>query len=95
MLSPTHRHRTSIDAASKKVEMTFRSGDLTRATPSSLTLSDLREGQKVDGRVKRIEQYGVFIEIEGSKISGLCHKSQASYQFTVLPSSVNLPPALG
>ena len=59
--------------------MTFRSGDLTRAPPDSLTFSDLREGQKVVGRVKRVEQYGVFIEIEGSKISGLCHKSQASH----------------
>jgi rRNA biogenesis protein RRP5 len=68
-----------VDAASRKVEVTFRSGDLTRAPPSSLALSDLQEGQKVHGRVKRIEQYGVFIEIEGSKISGLCHKSEASY----------------
>ncbi|KAG8219657.1 hypothetical protein J3R82DRAFT_612 [Butyriboletus roseoflavus] len=68
----------NVDTASKKVEMTFRSGDLTRAPPNSVTLSDLREGQKVVGRVKRIEQYGIFIEIEGSKISGLCHKSQIS-----------------
>ena len=75
--------------------MTFRSGDLTRAPPNSLTLSDLREGQKVIGRVKRIEQYGIFIEIEGSKISGLCHKSQASYQYAVLPSPPTLPSALG
>ncbi|KAF8445766.1 U3 snoRNP-associated protein Rrp5 [Boletus edulis BED1] len=68
----------NIDTANKKVEMTFRSGDLTRAPSNSLTLSDLREGQKVAGRVKRIEQYGIFIGIEGSKISGLCHKSQLS-----------------
>ncbi|KAF8560198.1 hypothetical protein OG21DRAFT_1401925 [Imleria badia] len=73
----------NVDTANKKVEMTFRSGDLTRAPPNSMTLSDLREGQKVVGRVKRIEQYGIFIEIEGSKISGLCHKSQASYQFAL------------
>jgi len=75
--------------------MTFRSGDLTRTPPNSLTLSDLREGQKVIGRVKRIEQYGIFIEIEGSKISGLCHKSQASYQSSVSPSPLTLLSALG
>ncbi|KAI9461748.1 hypothetical protein HD554DRAFT_2323642 [Boletus coccyginus] len=68
----------NVDTASKKVELTFRSGDLTRTPPNSLTFSDLREGQKVIGRVKRIEQYGIFIEIGGSKISGLCHKSQLS-----------------
>jgi len=58
--------------------MTFRSGDLERSKSSSLSLSDLHEGQKVDGRIKRVEAYGLFIEIEGSKLSGLCHKSEVS-----------------
>lgn len=67
----------SIDAENKKVEMTFRSGDLNRAKPSSsLSLVDLHENQKLDGRVKKIEDYGLFIEIEGSKLCGLCHKSE-------------------
>ncbi|KAG9314209.1 hypothetical protein JVU11DRAFT_4995 [Chiua virens] len=68
----------NVDIPNKKVEMTFRSGDLTRTPASSLALSDLQEGQKVIGRVKRVEQYGIFIEIQGSKICGLCHKSQLS-----------------
>ena len=58
--------------------MSFRSGDLKRDNRSQLTLSDLTEGQKIDGRVKRVEDYGIFIEVEGSKISGLCHKSEVS-----------------
>lgn len=45
---------------------------------SGITLNDLKEGQKVDGIVKKIEEYGLFIQIEGSKLSGLCHKSQVS-----------------
>ncbi|KAF8913041.1 hypothetical protein CPB84DRAFT_1760205 [Gymnopilus junonius] len=69
----------SVDAANKKIEMSFRSSEaLRRPSSSSLTLSDLEEGQKVDGRVKKIEDYGLFIQIEGSKLSGLCHKSQLS-----------------
>lgn len=64
-----------IDAEKKQVELTFRSGDLSRSKPS-ITLSDLEEGQKVEGRVKRVEEYGLFIEIDGSKLSGLCHKSE-------------------
>ncbi|KAG6336141.1 hypothetical protein ID866_2951 [Astraeus odoratus] len=68
----------SVDTTNKKVEMTFRSGDLARDPSKPLSLSDLQEGQKVRGRVKRIEQYGLFIQIEGSKITGLCHKSQLS-----------------
>jgi rRNA biogenesis protein RRP5 len=68
----------SVDREQKKVEMTFRSGDLERGKSSSLSLADLHEGQKVDGRIKRVEAYGLFIEIEGSKLSGLCHKSEVS-----------------
>lgn len=56
--------------------MSFRSGDLKRDNRPQLTLSDLSKGQKVEGRVKKAEDYGLFIEIEGSKLSGLCHKSE-------------------
>ena len=57
--------------------MTFRSGDpLTRRESSGIFISDLNEGQKVEGIVKKIEDYGLFIQINGSKINGLCHKSE-------------------
>ena len=69
----------SVDVEKKQVELSFRSGDLKRETRTQLSLSDLSEGQKVDGRVKRIEEYGIFIEIAGSKLSGLCHKSEVSF----------------
>lgn len=42
----------------------------------ALSAGDLQIGQKIDGVVKRIENYGLFIQIDGSKLSGLCHKSQ-------------------
>jgi rRNA biogenesis protein RRP5 len=64
-----------VDIEAKKVEMTFRSGDFSKAS-SSLGIADLKEGQKIDGVVTRIEDYGLFIQIDGSKLSGLCHKSQ-------------------
>lgn len=68
---------TSVDTSSKKVEMTLRSGDpLTRRESSGIFISDLKEGQKVEGVVKKIEDYGIFIQINESKINGLCHKSQ-------------------
>ncbi|KAI6007158.1 hypothetical protein EDD15DRAFT_2209398 [Pisolithus albus] len=68
----------SVDIDNMKVEMTFRSGDLARNHSKLITFSDLQEGQKVTGRVKRIEQYGLFILIDDSKVSGLCHKSELS-----------------
>jgi rRNA biogenesis protein RRP5 len=66
--------------------MTFRSGDLIRA-PGTITAADLQSGQKIEGIVKRIEDYGLFIQIKGSKLSGLCHKSEViifSYPFLIL-----------
>jgi rRNA biogenesis protein RRP5 len=56
--------------------MTFRSANRTASPNSQLRLSDLTEGQKIQGRVKKVEEYGLFIQIEGSKLSGLCHKSE-------------------
>ncbi|KAI6153747.1 hypothetical protein BKA82DRAFT_4093589 [Pisolithus tinctorius] len=69
---------SSVDVDNKKVEMTFKSGDLARNHSKMITFNDLQEGQKVMGKVKRIEQYGLFIAIDGSKVTGLCHKSQLS-----------------
>jgi rRNA biogenesis protein RRP5 len=66
----------SIDVEDKKVEMSFRSENLIKNSSVSLAPSDLHEGQKVDGRVKKIEDYGLFLEIDGSKLTGLCHKSE-------------------
>lgn len=68
-----------MDVDNKKVELTFRSGDLSarqREAQAKRSPSDLREGEKVDGIVKRIEEYGLFVQIEGTKLSGLCHKSE-------------------
>lgn len=65
----------SINREKDQVEMTLRSGDL-KALTGKTTLSDFTLGQKVDGVIKKVEDYGVFVEIKGTKISGLCHKSE-------------------
>jgi rRNA biogenesis protein RRP5 len=71
----------SVDVANKKAEMAFRTTEAQRKGTSGITLSDLKQGQKVDGVVKKIEEYGFFIQIDGSKLSGLCHKSQVGETF--------------
>lgn len=39
-------------------------------------LSDFKEGQKIDAEVKTIEAYGIFLQIKGSAVRGLCHKTE-------------------
>jgi rRNA biogenesis protein RRP5 len=64
----------SIDVANNKVELSLRKNAAIKE--SSLDYSDLRKGQMIRGVVKRVEAYGAFIRIDGSNISGLCHKSK-------------------
>lgn len=52
--------------------MSFRTGP----SKKSLSLSDLSVNQKVNGTVKRVTDFGIFVTIENSKLSGLCHKSE-------------------
>ena len=65
----------SINTDNNQIEMTLRSGDLARAIPTK-SLSAFTKGDRVDGVVKKVEDYGVFVEIKGTKVSGLCHKSE-------------------
>lgn len=83
----------SLNAEKHQLELTFRSG--ARApTSSRLTLSDLSVGQKVEGKVKKVADYGMFIQIDGGNLSGLCHKSQVRWLLTTL-SFTNLFAAFG
>lgn len=43
-----------------------------------LTLVKLSVGDKVKGHVKRVETYGVFVQLDNSTLSGLCHISEVS-----------------
>jgi rRNA biogenesis protein RRP5 len=63
-----------VDGEKRRVEMSLRTDAKPKA--ASFNLGDLQEGHIVDGIVKRIERYGVFVRIAGSNISGLCHKSE-------------------
>jgi rRNA biogenesis protein RRP5 len=56
--------------------MSFRTKSSTTSKDSLLTLRDFQEGQIVYGHVKKLEDYGLFIELDDSKVSGLCHKSE-------------------
>jgi rRNA biogenesis protein RRP5 len=58
-----------------RVELTLRA----RRPPPSL--GDLEEGQVVRGRVRRVEPFGVFVQLEGGGASGLAHVSELADGF--------------
>ncbi|KAG8742229.1 rRNA biogenesis protein rrp5 [Ceratobasidium sp. 414] len=68
----------SLNVSTNQVELTMRSGDISKLLKHTVGLSDFEVGQKVEGRVKGVTDFGLFIEIAGTKISGLCHKSEVS-----------------
>ena len=63
---------------SGKVEMTLKpsavSGEAQANAAKKVKWSELQEGIALDGRVRTVQEYGVFVRLSGSKIDGLCHR---------------------
>ncbi|KAI5476893.1 hypothetical protein MNV49_007065 [Pseudohyphozyma bogoriensis] len=66
----------AVNKEQNQVELSLRSTATVKET--AVEIGDLAKGQIVRGVVKRVEEYGAFIRIEGSSISGLCHKSKVT-----------------
>ena len=45
---------------------------------STVELSDLTVGQSVSGRIRRVEAFGVFVDLAGCGTAGLAHVSELS-----------------
>ncbi|KAJ3043804.1 Protein RRP5 [Rhizophlyctis rosea] len=72
----------SVDHEKNQVEMSLKNSVV---DPSSvgdqITFEDLAQGKKVKGTIKAIQPFGVFIQLQNSNISGLCHASELSDTF--------------
>ncbi|PWN27160.1 hypothetical protein BDZ90DRAFT_232714 [Jaminaea rosea] len=64
--------------ADKKAELQKVKADEAGSSTQPLRLKDLSKGMKVNGFIRAVQEYGVFVQIEGTQISGLAHKSQLS-----------------
>ncbi|KAL2075304.1 hypothetical protein VTL71DRAFT_247 [Oculimacula yallundae] len=68
---------TLVDRAKNHVQMSLKASVLDPSYVAPLSFNDLKHGQIVTGKVRKVEDYGVFIVIDGSNnLSGLCHQSQ-------------------
>ncbi|KAL9228093.1 hypothetical protein vseg_003707 [Gypsophila vaccaria] len=69
----------SVEPLSKRVEVTLKLGS---SSGLKLELNNLNAGDVIKGRIKRVESFGLFIIIDNTKLTGLCHVSEISDDHT-------------
>ena len=67
----------AIDSGLGQVRMSLKKSLLTKDYKAPITLNDLKVGQIVTGKVRKVEEYGVFVVVDDAvNVSGLCHRSE-------------------
>lgn len=67
----------SIDPATGHVQMSLKASVVDKDYTPVLNLRDFRQGQIVTGTIRKVEEFGAFILVDGSaNVSGLCHRSE-------------------
>jgi rRNA biogenesis protein RRP5 len=59
------------------VQLSLKSSVIEKDYVAPITFNDLKVGQVVTGKIRKVEDFGVFIVIDNSSnVSGLCHRSE-------------------
>ncbi|KAI0844161.1 nucleic acid-binding protein [Daldinia vernicosa] len=67
----------SVDSDTGHIQMSLKASVVDKDFVPLINYSDLHEGQIITGKVRKVEEFGAFIVIEGSaNVSGLCHRSE-------------------
>ena len=61
-----------------QIELSLKKSRLEGVKPSAGAWSKIHEGEKVKAHVRGITEYGIFLQVDGTDVSGLCHKSELS-----------------
>ncbi|KAF7122955.1 hypothetical protein CNMCM5793_001131 [Aspergillus hiratsukae] len=68
---------TVVDPEQGRLQMSLKESVLDPDYKAPITMHDLKVGQVVNGKVRKVEEFGAFIVIDRSaNISGLCHRSE-------------------
>ncbi|KAF9315459.1 rRNA biogenesis protein rrp5, partial [Podila horticola] len=68
----------NVNEARNQIELTLKASQIDPSIKAIQTLADFAKGQKVKGTIKAVKEIGVFIKIDNSVVSGLCHISEIS-----------------
>ncbi|KAF9579822.1 rRNA biogenesis protein rrp5, partial [Lunasporangiospora selenospora] len=68
----------AVNEERNTTELTLKASQVDPSIKPILTLADFEKGQKVKGTIKAVKDIGVFIKIDNSTVSGLCHISEIS-----------------
>ncbi|KAI1355729.1 hypothetical protein F5Y01DRAFT_269647 [Xylaria sp. FL0043] len=67
----------SIDSTTGQIQLSLKSSIVEKDFVPLTNYQDFRAGQVVTGKVRKVEEFGAFILIDGSaNVSGLCHRSE-------------------
>lgn len=68
----------SVDSNSKLVQMSLKASHVDANYKAPLSITDLEIGTVVTGKVRKVEDFGAFIDIDNTqpRLSGLCHRSE-------------------
>ncbi len=67
----------SVDPALGHIQLSLKASVVEEDYTPLLSLADLKVGQEVAGRVRKVEEFGAFIVVDNSaNVSGLCHRSE-------------------
>lgn len=70
----------SVDTASKQVQLSLKKSHVDKNYTPPLGIDDLKAGMIVTGRVRKVEDFGAFVDIDNTmpRLSGLCHRSEVA-----------------
>ncbi len=71
----------TVDPVLNHISMSLKKSHLDQNYRTPLTFSDMKVGQIVTGKVRKVEDFGVFVVVDDSaNVSGLCHRTKMSDQ---------------
>ena len=71
----------AVDSLLNHVQMSLKKSHLDQDYKPPLTFPDMKLGQTITGKVRKVEDFGVFVVVDDSaNVSGLCHRTQMSDQ---------------